>query len=115
KLALNGGPDRQRTPTIWPMWLRNATLADGSVADVEIDQGLIGAVAPAGTRPEAGDGAGEELSGYVLVPSLVEPHAHLDKALLADRVPNPNGDLMSAILGIRAYYAQLTPEDVAQR
>ncbi len=38
-----------------------------------------------------------DLDGWLLMPSLVEPHAHLDKALTADTVPNPRGDLMGAI------------------
>lgn len=42
-----------------------------------------------------------ELEGRLLLPSLVEPHAHLDKSLTADVVPNPKGDLMGAILGWR--------------
>ena len=42
-----------------------------------------------------------DLDGRLLIPSLVEPHAHLDKSLTADIVPNPKGDLMGAILGWR--------------
>ncbi len=38
-----------------------------------------------------------DLRGYVLSPSAVEPHAHLDKAFLAEEVVNPSGDLMGAI------------------
>ena len=41
------------------------------------------------------------LDGRLIVPSLVEPHAHLDKSLTADVVPNPKGDLMGAIYGWR--------------
>jgi len=33
----------------------------------------------------------------LLVPAMAEPHAHLDKALTADIVPNPSGELMGAI------------------
>jgi len=36
-------------------------------------------------------------AGYLLLPAPAEPHAHLDKALTADLVPNPAGDLMGAI------------------
>ena len=36
-------------------------------------------------------------AGYVLLPAFAEPHAHLDKAFLAERVDNPTGDLMGAI------------------
>ena len=42
-----------------------------------------------------------DLDGHLIIPSLVEPHAHLDKSLTADVVPNPKGDLMGAIHGWR--------------
>ena len=32
-----------------------------------------------------------DLDGYLLLPAPAEPHAHLDKAFMADRVPNPHG------------------------
>lgn len=37
------------------------------------------------------------LADHVLLPALVEPHAHLDKALTSDQVANPAGDLAGAI------------------
>ena len=88
--------------------LRNARLADGRRADVHIDtsDGTIAAVEPAGSAPvdrqaqaSAPDGAVEvdDLGGWLLLPAMAEPHAHLDKALTADEVPNPKGDLMGAI------------------
>jgi cytosine deaminase len=42
-----------------------------------------------------------DLDGRLIIPSLVEPHAHLDKSLTADVVPNAKGDLMGAIHGWR--------------
>ena len=42
-----------------------------------------------------------DLDGRLIIPSLVEPHAHLDKSLTADLVPNSKGDLMGAIHGWR--------------
>lgn len=38
-----------------------------------------------------------QLEGRLLLPSLAEPHAHLDKSLTADLAPNPTGDLRGAI------------------
>ena len=84
--------------------LRNARLADGRHVDVRIDtaEGTIAGVAAAGST-EAGDegevdeGEGDDLGGWLLLPAMAEPHAHLDKALTADEVPNPKGDLMGAI------------------
>src|SRR3978361_1535695 len=58
-------------------------------------------VAPAGA---AGDlapiTAQRAADGYLVLPAFAEPHAHLDKAFLAERVPNPTGDLMGAILAM---------------
>ena len=78
-------------------WLTEARLAGQSDAlmDVEITDGLISAIEP--HVVERGDGAVLNLGGWLLAPSLAEPHAHLDKALTAELVPNPNGDLIGAI------------------
>ena len=51
----------------------------------------------------------------MLLPAAAEPHAHLDKALTADLVPNPSGDLLGAIMAWRAHRTSLTVDDVAQR
>ena len=79
--------------------LRNARLADGRDVDVSIDTaaGTISSVAAAGSTPLDGDADVEDLGGWLLLPAMAEPHAHLDKALTADEVPNPKGDLMGAI------------------
>jgi cytosine/creatinine deaminase len=56
-----------------------------------------------------------DLHGYLLLPAPVEPHAHLDKAFLAERIPNPKGDLLGAIEAMEASRAGLTVEDNAER
>ncbi|MBC8194787.1 MAG: amidohydrolase family protein [Acidimicrobiia bacterium] len=76
--------------------LRNARLADGRLVDVSVVNGLISAVHDAGDRPD-GDLPGHDLGGWLLLPAMVEPHAHLDKALTAERVHNVTGDLHGAI------------------
>ncbi len=78
--------------------LKNARLADGRLVDIEIDGGRIAAIGTAGSGEavEAGE-AGDDLAGLLLLPALAEPHAHLDKALTAEDVPNPDGDLLGAI------------------
>ena len=53
--------------------------------------------------------------GYLVVPAFVEPHAHLDKAFLAERVPNPSGDLMGAILAMQAARSTITVADTISR
>ncbi|WP_432827636.1 amidohydrolase family protein [Dactylosporangium sp. CA-092794] len=89
--------------------LRNATLADGRIADVSIAGGRIGAV----TDPAPGPGT--DLTGYVLLPSFVEPHAHLDKALTASTVDNPTGDLLGAIRAMHAAADRFTKDDIRRR
>ena len=56
-----------------------------------------------------------ELGGMLLLPALVEPHAHLDKALLADRIVNQTGDLMGAIEAWVQYRSDIAPSDSADR
>ncbi|MEP6661286.1 MAG: amidohydrolase family protein [Acidimicrobiales bacterium] len=93
--------------------LRKVTLGDTTTADVRIDGDRIAAVA-ASITPEPGEEV-LDLAGYVLLPAAVEPHAHLDKAFLADRVPNPKGDLVRAIEAIHAAYESITIDDIAER
>ncbi len=84
--------------------LRNARLSDGRSVDVTIDpcDGTISSVLATDSSPADGDTNEnavnvDDLGGWLLLPAMVEPHAHLDKALTADEVPNPAGDLMGAI------------------
>lgn len=75
--------------------LRSARLADGSVVDVLVEDGVVRSVESSivvGPDVDVVD-----LGGWLLVTGFVEPHAHLDKVLTADKVPNPRGDLMGAI------------------
>ncbi len=56
-----------------------------------------------------------EAAGYFLLAAPAEPHAHLDKALTADLVANPAGDLMGAINGWIAHRATLDKADFVTR
>jgi cytosine deaminase len=96
--------------------LRSATLADGRVVDVRLADGRIAAVeeAPAVAAPAPGVEV-VDLAGYVLLPAPAEPHAHLDKALTADLVHNPAGDLMGAVEAWLAFRQTLTVDDIAAR
>ncbi len=105
-------------------WLRGAGLADGRVVDVAVDSttGLIAEVVdtrralPRPASPPDPNGAGEiDLEGFLLLPAMAEPHAHLDKALTADLLPNPKGDLLGAIQAWVAYLPELDTADIAQR
>ena len=53
--------------------------------------------------------------GSLLTCSLAEPHAHLDKAFLAERIHNPTGDLMGAIMAMETSRDQITVADTIER
>lgn len=96
--------------------LLNATLIDGSSVDVLVDGDRISAVSPAGSPSTTGSPVTAiDLSGYLLTPAFVEPHAHLDKALTADLVHNPSGDLMGAIDAWLDYRTTITKTDFVER
>jgi cytosine deaminase len=93
-------------------WLRAARTASGELVDVEVTDGLIAQVT--GSSGECADGD-TDLTGQVLMPSFVEPHAHLDKALTASRVENVTGDLPGAIKAMQVMLPSLTVEDFVAR
>jgi cytosine deaminase len=97
------------------MLLRGATLADGSRADVRLAGESIAELGPAGGLAPSPGEESLDLAGYVLLPGLAEPHAHLDKAFTADRVPNATGDLLGAIAAWHAHRATLEVEEIAER
>src|SRR5215207_2327983 len=94
------------------MFLRSARLADGTSVDVRMSTCIDEVGADLLPRP------GEEvvdLGGRLLVPAFVEPHAHLDKAFLSERIPNPTGDLLGAIIAMQANRHLITVEDTIER
>ena len=56
-----------------------------------------------------------DAKGGLLTSSLAEPHAHLDKAFLSERIANPTGDLMGAINAMEANRHSITVEDTITR
>ena len=56
-----------------------------------------------------------DAKGGLLTTSLAEPHAHLDKAFLSERIANPTGDLMGAINAMESNRHMLTIEDTITR
>lgn len=82
---------------------------DGLV-DVAVADGRITAVGP-GLERRAGrkDGAGR-----LVLPGLVEPHLHLDKAML-DPGPDPDAGLDAAVRRTAERKEAFTPEDVRAR
>ena len=53
--------------------------------------------------------------GRVAVPGFVEAHIHLDKALIADRLPNKSGTLQEALQVTAQLKATFTRDDILQR
>ncbi len=109
-----GQPPRAGDERASPVsWLRSGRTSAGELVDVELADGLISRVIPAtGTPAGSGD---EDLAGQVLSPSFAEPHAHLDKALLASRAKNTAGDLLGAIAAMQDIAGTLTHQDIVTR
>lgn len=103
--------------------LSGAVGADGVRVDVECSGGVISSVrrdgVPSRARlPEASTAQGRryvDLTGMVLVPALVEPHAHIDKSYTADLYPNRTGDLDGAITSSLAVFEHSTAREIACR
>ena len=97
------------------MLLQNAGLTDGRRVDVRVAGTDVGEVAPAG-KLEISDGEERlDLSGYLLLPALAEPHTHLDKALTADRFGQQFTSLPAAISAWHAYRETLGVSDMVER
>lgn len=96
--------------------LRNARLADGQAVDVHVDGGVIAEVAAA-SSPVPDGFESDDLDGWLLLPAPAEPHAHLDKALTAEEIPNPAGDLPGAVEAWAAAAAdgRLSEESLVER
>lgn len=56
-----------------------------------------------------------DLGGRLVLPAPVEPHAHLDKAFLAEVVHNESGDLIGAIEAMRSSRHLLNVTETAER
>ena len=88
--------------------ITNALLADGTVTTLHIVDGIV--------ADEPGIGAMSLDAAHRLVlPAMAEAHAHLDKAFLAETIPNPTGDLMGAIINIEAARERITESDTEAR
>jgi cytosine deaminase len=121
--------------------LEGVRTVDGTVVDVEIAGGLVVAVAERGSRTPivadggsralaaSGNGSGNgasappegpaprlDASGWLALPAACEPHAHLDKALTAARVPAGTGaDLVEAVARWRELAPGIDGADVLSR
>ncbi len=93
--------------------LSSVTHAVHGTVDVDITDGLISSISPTGTTPSPAEV--HDLQGHIISTGFVEPHAHLDKAFLADRIDNPQGDLLGAINGLEDVRATITHDDIVER
>ncbi|HEY3486075.1 MAG TPA: amidohydrolase family protein [Ilumatobacteraceae bacterium] len=93
--------------------LQDVTLPGGRVADVRIEGAVVAAVGDTVTKEPADEVI--PLPGHLVLPAAVEPHAHLDKAFLAERVPNRTGDLLGAIEAMEASRDRIDVPDMIER
>ena len=88
--------------------LRGVRLPDGALGDVLLDGATVG-LAP-------GEGAHLDAHGWRVLPAACEPHAHLDKALTASRLPPGTGnDLVAACDSWRVLFPTIDRADTEAR
>ncbi|MCW6667398.1 amidohydrolase family protein [Aerococcaceae bacterium NML190938] len=83
--------------------------------DLVITEGVFTSVELSKPQDESGYSRVFEGNGRVAIPGFVESHIHLDKALIADRLPNRSGTLREALEVTAQLKATFTREDVEQR
>ena len=93
---------------------RNARLSDGSHVDVHVSAGIVEKTTPHDPTTVVNEHE-TDAKGQLLLTTLAEPHAHLDKAFLAERIPNPSGDLLGAIHAVHEHAHTLTFDDIVER
>lgn len=103
-----------------PTVFRDGHVAGIGVCDISVEGGRVlsvSPVAPHGRHAPSTSGHEDiiDLAGRLVLPSLVEPHAHLDKAYLSDRISDTSGDLLGAIRALESHRESITVEDIASR
>jgi len=94
--------------------LRNARLADG--ADATVDIGVAGGKIAAIGPHITGEGATVDAGGRFVSPGLVESHFHLDKSRILDRVaPLEDRRKMDYMKRVASVKDTFTPEDIYER
>ena len=96
--------------------IHNARLENGKLVDLCINDGRVESINELEKFSSVSDD-GIDLCGWLVLPSMAEPHAHLDKALTAESVPNPTGDLSGAIEAwiSATKRGEITYEDTVER
>lgn len=102
-----------------PRWTLAGTQAAATTFvehDLLIDAGQVRAVRPSASTQPAWVGAHAiDLQGAVVLPALVEAHAHLDKAYTVHRAPPTGPGLLAAIDATTADSLRWTADDIRQR
>jgi cytosine/creatinine deaminase len=84
--------------------------------DLVIEDGRIGALAPAGSLSPSDDVPRLELGGAITLPLFVDAHTHLDKGHIWPRAPNSDGTFATALETVKAdRTANWNAEDVSRR
>lgn len=93
--------------------LRRARVADDAeLVDIAVTDGIITAVEPDLRGPAATE---IDCAARVVIPGLIEPHVHLDKALLDTQATAPDNTLAGAIAITGELKRGFTAADVAAR
>jgi len=96
--------------------LRQATIVHAGVTRPDHDIRIVDdTITEVGPDLPVGQSTVTELAGWMVVPAAIEPHAHLDKAFLAEQIPNPTGDLMGAIDAMKANRHLLNVDETIER
>ena len=104
--------------------LTNATIphaamgkvGDGATSkyDIEITDGVIAAIRPAGSAPVTG--ASHDMDDGLVLPCFVDIHTHLDKGHIWARKENPDGTWLGALMAVDEDRRRLwRAEDVERR
>ncbi len=97
------------------LWISDVTMVNGERVDIRIDAGMVVKVHSAGYERPPERHPILRGRGWLVHGALVEPHAHLDKAYLAERAPNPSGDLMGAIEAMQSVRDTTDEADIVSR
>jgi cytosine deaminase len=101
---------------VYDLLLRRARIADDAeLVDIAVAGGLISAVGEVPAEAAATAGEVIDCAGLVVIPGLIEPHLHLDKALLDRERPNLDGTLAGAIAITGELKRGFTRENVRER
>jgi cytosine/creatinine deaminase len=84
------------------------------VVDIVVTDGLIAGIGDDSSTSTPADDV-VDIEGWLVLPSAVEPHAHLDKAFLAERVENATGDLHGAIEAMDRLAPSIDHDDIVER